>query len=116
MLFLELWEIIAKKKNIYSEAIEMLELNDISSGWCKIDYYKGSSFDIRQENLITLPFTLTKLLIYGGKSSRENQNLFGIYLIDKMELIKADKDLIEKIKCEQKKIKMINNSYGKLNK
>ena len=106
----------SEKKNIYSEAIEMLELNDISSGWCKIDYYKGSSFDIRQENLITLPFTLTKLLIYGGKSSRENENLFGIYLIDKMELVKADKDVIEKIKCEQKKIKMINNSYGKLNK
>jgi len=106
----------SEKKNVYSEAIEMLELNDISSGWCKIDYYKGSSFDIRQENLITLPFTLTKLLIYGGKSSRENENLFGIYLIDKMELVKADKDLIEKIKCEQKKIKMINNTYGKLNK
>ena len=106
----------SEKKNVYSEAIEMLELNDISSGWCKIDYYKGSSFDIRQENLITLPFTSTKLLIYGGKSSRENENLFGIYLIDKMELVKADKDVIEKIKCEQKKIKMINNTYGKLNK
>ena len=106
----------SEKKNIYSEVIEMLELNDISSGWCKIDYYKGSSFDIRQENLITLPFTLTKLLIYGGKSSRENENLFGIYLIDKMELVKADKDLIEKIKCEQKKLNMINNAYGKLNK
>ena len=106
----------SEKKNVYSEVIEMLELNDISSGWCKIDYYKGSSFDIRQENLITLPFTLTKLLIYGGKSSRENENLFGIYLIDKMELVKADKDLIEKIKCEQKKLNMINNAYGKLNK
>ena len=31
-----------------------------------------------------------------------------------MELIKADKDVIEKIKLEQKKIKMINNTYGKL--
>ena len=106
----------SEKKNVYSEAIEVLELNDISSGWCKIDYYKGSSFDIRQENVTTSPFTRTKLLIYGGKSSRENENLFGIYLIDKMELIKADKDVIEKIKYEQKKIKMINNTYGKLNK
>ena len=106
----------SEKKNIYSEAIEVLELNDISSGWCKIDYYKGSSFDIRQENVSTSPFTRTKLLIYGGKSSRDNEKLFGIYLIDKMELIKADKDVIEKIKYEQKKIKMINNTYGKLNK
>ena len=103
----------SEKKN-YSEAIEVLELNDISSGWCKIDYYKGSSFDIRQENVSISPFTRTKLLIYGGKSSRENESLFGIYLIDKMELIKADKDVIEKIKLEQKKIKMINNTYGKL--
>ena len=106
----------SEKKNVYSEAIEVLELNDISSGWCKIDYYKGSSFDIRQENVSMSPFTRTKLLIYGGKSSRENENLFGIYLIDKMELIKADKEVIEKIKYEQKKIKMINNTYGKLNK
>ena len=106
----------SEKKNIYSEAIEVLELNDISSGWCKIDYYKGSSFDIRQENVTTFPFTRTKLLIYGGKSSRENENLFGIYLIDKMGLIKADKDLIEKIKMEQKKIKMINRTYEKMNK
>ena len=105
-----------EKKNEYSEVIEVLELNDISSGWCKIDYYKGSSFDIRREIVTTYPFTRTKLLIYGGKSCRENEKLFGIYLIDKMELIKADKDVIEKIKCEQKKIKMINNNYGKLNK
>ena len=105
-----------EKKNEYSEAIEVLELNDISSGWCKIDYYKGSSFDIRREIVTTYPFTRTKLLVYGGKSCRENEKLFGIYLIDRMELIKADKDVIEKIKCEQKKIKMINNTYGKLNK
>jgi len=104
----------SEKKNVYSEAIEVLELNDISSGWCKIDYYKGSSFDIRQENVTTLPFTRTKLLIYGGKSSRDNENLFGIYLIDKMGLIKADKDVIEKIKFEQKKIKMINKTYEKM--
>jgi len=104
----------SEKKNVYSEAIEVLELNDISSGWCKIDYYKGSSFDIRQENVTTFPFTRTKLLIYGGKSSRDNENLFGIYLIDKMGLIKADKDLIEKIKYEQKKIKMINKTYEKM--
>ena len=106
----------SEKKNVYSEVIEVLELNDISSGWCKIDYYKGSSFNISQENVTTYPFTRTKLLIYGGKSSRENENLFGIYLIDKMELIKSDKDVIEKLKLEQKKIKMMNNTYSNLSK
>ena len=96
------------KKNIYSEVIEVLEFKDISSGWCKIDYYKGSSFDIRQENVTILPFTRTKLLIYGGKG-KDNEKLFGIYLIDKMELIKADKDFIDKIKYEQKRFTSINN-------
>ena len=104
------------KKHVNSEIVEVLELNDISSGWYKIDYYKGSSFGIRQENVSILPFTRTKLLIYGGKSNRENENIFGIYLIDKMELIKANKDLIDKIKLEQKKIKLVNKSYGKLYK
>ena len=106
----------SERKNVYSEVIEVLELNDISSGWCKIDYYKGSSFDIRQEIVTTYPFTRTKLLIYGGKSSRDNENLFGMYLIDSMELIKVDKDVIEKLKLEQKKIKMMNNAYNKMNK
>ena len=106
----------SERKNVYSEVIEVLELNDISSGWCKIDYYKGSSFDIRQEIVTTYPFTRTKLLIYGGKSSRDNENLFGMYLIDSMELIKVDKDVIEKLKLKKKKIKMMNNAYNKMNK
>ena len=92
-----------------------MELNDISSGWCKVDYYKGSSFDLRQEFVTILPFTRTKLLIYGGKSVRDSLKLFGLYLIDKMELIKSDKDLIDKINWEQKKIKSINKAYNKMN-
>ena len=32
-----------------------------------------------------------------------------------MEVIKADKEVIEKIKCEQKKIKLLNNTYSKTN-
>ena len=103
------------KKNVYSEVIEVLEFKDISSGWCKVDYYKGSSFDIRQENVNILPFTRTKLLIYGGKG-KDNENLFGIYLIDKMELVKADKDIIDKIRYEQKKLRTINNNCNKLKK
>lgn len=105
---------ISTKHNLNSEAIEVLELNDISSGWCKIDYYKGSSFDVRQEIVTTLPFTRNKLLIYGGKNVRDNSKLFGLYLINKMEIIKSDKELIEKIKYEQKKIKAINNIYSKM--
>ena len=105
-----------QSKNNYSEVIEVLELKDISSGWCKVDYYKGSSFDVTQGGVKVLPFTRTKLLIYGGKSTRENENIFGIYLIDKMGLIKSDKDIIDKIKYEQKKLQDMNKNYGKLRK
>ena len=104
---------VSQKHINNSEAIEVLELNDISSGWCKIDYYKGSSFDLRNELVTTLPFTRNKLLIYGGKDVRDGGKLFGLFLIDKMEVIKADKEVIEKIKCEQKKIKLLNNTYAK---
>ena len=104
---------VSKKHINNSEIIEVLELNDISSGWCKVDYYKGSSFDIRNEPVTTLPFTRNKLLIYGGKGARDAGKLFGLFLIDRMEVIKADKDVIEKIKCEQKKMKLLNNTYSK---
>ena len=104
---------VSKKHINNSEIIEVLELNDISSGWCKVDYYKGSLFDIRNEPVRTLPFTRNKLLIYGGKGARDGGKLFGLFLIDRMEVIKADKDVIEKIKCEQKKMKLLNNTYSK---
>jgi hypothetical protein len=104
---------VSKKHINNSEIIEVLELNDISSGWCKVDYYKGSSFDIRNEIVTTLPFTRNKLLIYGGKNVRDGGKLFGLFLIDRMEVIKADKDIIEKIKFEQKKIKLLNNTVAK---
>ena len=104
---------VSQKHVNNSEAIEVLELNDISSGWCKVDYYKGSSFDLRNEIVTTLPFTRNKLLIYGGKNVRDGGKLFGLFLIDRMEVIKADKDIIEKIKYEQKKIKLLNNTVAK---
>ena len=105
---------VSQKHPNNSEIIEVLELNDISSGWCKVDYYKGSSFDLRNEFVTTLPFTRNKILIYGGKNVRNNGKLFGLFLIDRLEVIKADKEVIENIKCEQKKIKLLNNTYAKM--
>ena len=105
---------VSQKHVNNSEIIEVLELNDISSGWCKVDYYKGSSFDLRNEFVTTLPFTRNKILIYGGKNVRDNGKLFGLFLIDRLEVIKADKEVIENIKCEQKKMKLLNNTYAKM--
>ena len=105
----------SEKKNVYSEAIEVLELNDISSGWCKIDYYKGSSFDIRQENVSMSPFTRTKLLIYGGSSARSiEKRLFAIFDMIKNECIKVDSATMDLIKQEENKIRAFDNAIEKM--
>ena len=82
---------LSQKKRIFSEKVKLIKIYKRNKS---PKPREESSFDIRQEIVTTYPFTRTKLLIYGGKSCRENEKLFGIYLIDKMELIKADKDVI----------------------
>ena len=98
----------------YSDIIEVIELNDIESGWIHVDYYEGSQVNLKKEYLTTVPFTRTKLLIYGGMTPRESKKLFALYLMDKNEIMKADKKILEEIKIEEQKIKYINKSVSKV--
>ena len=98
------------------EIIEVLELNDINSGWIKIDYYKSSNVDLKQTLVTVVPFTRDKLLIFGGKKSRVNKHLYALFLMNKNELIKADEKILEEIKREEKKIKFISSSVNKVMK
>ena len=98
------------------EIIEVLELNDISSGWIKIDYYKNSNVDLKQTLVTVVPFTRDKLLIFGGKKSRANKHLYALFLMTKNELIKADEKILEEIKREEKKIKFISSTVNKVMK
>ena len=98
------------------EIIEVLELNDINSGWIKIDYYKSSNVDLKQTLVSVVPFTRDKLLIFGGKKSRVNKHLYALFLMNKNELIKADEKILEEIKREEKKIKFISSSVNKVMK
>ena len=107
---------ITNLKNNNSEIIEVLELNDISSGWIKIDYYKGSNVNLKQTLVTVVPFTRDKLLIYGGKNSRVNKHLYALFLMTKNEIIKADEKILEEIKREEKKIKFVNSTVNKLMK
>ena len=97
-----------------SEIIEILELKDISSGWIKLDYYKESGCDLKNTHVKVVPFTRNKLLIYGGNKPRFNNKIFAIFMIDKNEMIKVDKRMLEEIKLEEKKIKDINKIINNL--
>ena len=103
------------EKNKNSDIIEVLKLNDISKGWIKIDYYRSSGLNIKSNYCITLPFTRDKLLIYGCSSARSNdKKLFAFFNMNKNECIKVDKDTLELIKLEEKKIKFFDFELSKI--
>ena len=93
------------EKNIYCDSIEVLELNDIKSGWIKVDYYKSADLNLKINFCTVVPFTRDKLLIYGGNNSRVQKRLFALFDMSKNECMKVDTQTMEQIKMEEKKIK-----------
>ena len=103
------------EKNKNSDIIEVLKLNDILNGWNKIDYYRNSGLNIKSNYCITLPFTRDKLLIYGCSSARAiEKKLFAFFNMNRNECIKVDKETLELIKLEEKKIKFFDNEISKI--
>ena len=105
--------IIENKNN--SDTIEVLELNDIKSGWIKVDYYKSADLDLKQNYCTVLPFTRNKLLIYGGNDTRVTKKLFALFDMSKNECVKVDTKTLELIKLEEKQMKMIDQELSKIN-
>ena len=107
---------ISDKTMKYSDIIEVIEMNNISNGWAKVDYYKGSGFNLKSNYCMTLPFSKDKLLIYGVENMRnENKNLFALFDMNKNECIKVDKNTLEQIKLEEKKIRLFDLALNKMN-
>ena len=108
-----LWE--KNSKNI--DKIEMLELNNINKGWTNVEYYKSCGIDLKFNFCKTIPFTKDKLIISGGNNIRniENQNLYVIFDMNKNEIFRGDKQTMEMIKLEEKKIRMESLSLTKFN-
>jgi len=107
---------ISDKKIKYSDIIEVIEINKISNGWAKIDYYKGSGFNIKNNYCMTLPFTRDKLLLYGAENMRTtNKYLFALFDMNKNECIKVDINTLEQIKLEEKKIRLVDLALNKMN-
>ena len=103
------------EKNKNSDIIEVLKINDILNGWNKIDYYRNAGLNIKTNYCITLPFTRDKLLIYGCSSARAiEKKLFAFFNMSRNECIKVDKETLELIKLEEKKIKIFDNELSKI--
>ena len=103
------------EKNKNSDIIEVLKMNDILSGWKKIDYYRSSGLNIKSNYCITLPFTRENLLIYGCTTARAiEKKLFAFFNMVKSECIKVDKETLELIKLEEKKIKFFDFELSKI--
>ena len=83
--------------NRNSDVIEVLELKDIKGGWIKIDYYKNAQFDFTVNYCKVIQFSKDKLLIYGGNDSRVTKKMYGLYLLERNEIVKIndEKDLEE---------------------
>ena len=101
---------ITKKKN-YSEIIEVLELNDISGGWIKVDYYKSAMIDLKENYVDICPFTKEKLLIRGVRNMRTNKRVHALFDMAKNEIVIAEEKILEHLRQEENKIKIYTKNY-----
>ena len=100
-------------KNI--DIIEVLELNDIVSGWMMVDYYKSVGLDLKISYCLTLPFTRDKLLVYGGSTARSlERRIFALFDMIKNEVIKVDSQTMDLIKLEENKIRSFDKALEKI--
>ena len=108
-----LWD----KTNKNSDKIEVLNLNNIDKGWTNIEYYKSIGLDLKVNFCKTMPFTKDKLIIFGGNNVRnfEEQNFYALFDMNKNEIIKVDKQTMELIKLEEKKMRIADLALTKIN-
>ena len=103
-------------KNIKNtDVIEVLELNDIISGWMKVDYYKTVGLDLKISYCLTLPFTRDKLLIYGGSTARSiERRIFALFDMIKNEVIKVGPKTMDLSKLEENKIRAFDKALERI--
>jgi hypothetical protein len=90
-------------KTELSDAIEVLDLNDIKAGWIKVEYNNKSEMDLKQFFCEAFPLTNDKILIYGGNINRNYHRAFAVFLLDKFEIAKVDKKMMEEIRVQARK-------------
>ena len=102
------------KENKFSDKIEVIELNDIKSGFYKIDYYKESDINLNLFYCKCIPFMKEKLIIFGGNNNRQNGKFFVMFDMNKNEITKVDKNIIDELKLEEKNQIYLNSTIQKI--
>ncbi len=98
-----------------TDAIEVLELNNILGGWMKVEYYKSVNFDLKNNYCVRVPFTRDKLIVYGGTTPRSiEKRVFALFDMIKNEVIKVDCQTMDLIKIEENKIRFFDKVLEKI--
>lgn len=92
-------------KKSYSEILEILDFDDMNSGWLRVDYYKKAMIDLSSNYVSAFPFTLDRLIIRGTKNARAGSGFVGIYDMMKNELSLASENTVKEIQTEEMNIK-----------
>ncbi|MCQ2820239.1 MAG: hypothetical protein MJ252_23485 [archaeon] len=96
---------ISTTKKTYTDILEVLDFEDLNSGWQRVDYYKSSMIDLCSNYGSAFPFTLDKLIIRGTKNARTNNVFYAIYDMMKNEMYFASEKIVREIQTEEMNIK-----------
>ena len=80
----------------------------------KVDYYQSADFDLKLYYCVILVFNREKLFIYGWNKGRERKKVFALFIMNKCEINKVNKETLELIKIEEKKAKIVDIVLAKI--
>lgn len=84
----------------YTDALECLDLIDLSQGWERVDYFNKANVDLKQNELKLYPLTDEKLLIYGAHVVRHERRCHVMLDLKTFELQEVDDSGIELFKVK----------------
>ncbi len=67
-----------------------------------VDYYQSAGLDLKLYYCV-LAFNREKLFIYGGNKGRKRKKAFALFIMNKCEINKVNKENLELIKIEEKR-------------
>lgn len=89
-------------KDNFTEAIEVLNLDNKAQGWVKIEYSNKSDINLKSKYVQVFPIEPEKLLIVGNAFTRYNSKNFAIYDLKIDNISKIDSRIILEIKRRSK--------------
>ena len=101
--------------SIYTDAIEVLDLTEIKTGWMKINYDNKARMDFKCHlNIYRLNDYL--LLIYGAIESRRNKRNACVYHLIKAEMNLINKKILDELRNEAKTNKLLSSIVSSVSK